>query len=45
MPDVNGLRVKWKMERKLLSDTEKITAHGKIFINLSFVVKQKADYS
>lgn len=39
MPDVNGLRVKWKMERKLLSDTEKITAHGKIFINLSFVVK------
>lgn len=42
---VTGLRVKWKVEKNLLSDTEKSTVPGKIFVNLSSVVKWKADYA
>lgn len=40
---VTGLRVKWKVGKNLLSDTEKSTVPGKIFVKLSSVVKLKAD--
>ena len=32
------------MEKNLLSETEKLAGHSKIFIKRSFVVKCKADY-